>query len=189
MVKTSRALRRLLYLCKASFLILLLFLPVPGHTLLYLKTQSPLGEAFFVLKDGDLIKLTWKNSLFGQQVTESFVVEGGILWLEEVRFEDSGYSMEANPQELADLYHTGGAFEVRGVHKPFSRIVFRVGAIGKPRLRIGDKELSLYDEAGFGGAVVLRVRKVRLIYLLQASGEALVHRLLFWLSSAHPGAP
>ncbi len=190
MAKARGALRRFMRLCKASFLILLLlFLPVPGHTLVEL--ESPSGNAFFVLKDGEEVQLTWRNSLFGQQVTERFVASGGFIWLEEVSFEDrnSGHAVEATPQDLADLYHTGGAFRVKGVHRPFSEVVFRLGEIGKPRLRVKGEELSLYDEAGFGGRVVLKANRLRLISLLRASAGALVRRLPSWLFSSHPGAP
>ncbi len=184
------ALRRLLCLCKASFLILLLlFLPIPGHTLLEVDFSS--GNVFFLLRDGEAIHLAWKNSLFGQQVTEKFVARGGVLWLEEVKFEDrdSGYTMEATPRDLADLYHTGGAFRVEGVHRPFNRVVFRVGEAGRPFLTVKGRELSFYDEAGFGGKVVLRAGRVRLISLLRASGAALARRLLFLLLSFRQGAP
>lgn len=190
MVKALRALWRLPCLCKALFLTpFLLSLPLPGYTLVEL--ESPSGEVFFLLREGEAVQLTWNNSLFGQQVSEHFVVRDGIFWLEEVNFDDktSGYAMVATPEDLADLYHTGGGFRIKGVKKPFSQIVFLIGAIGNPRLKIRGRELNFQEEASFGGKVSLRAMKAKPITLLLASAKALVHRLPFWLSSSHPGAP
>ncbi|MCS7286072.1 MAG: DUF1850 domain-containing protein [Anaerolineae bacterium] len=190
MVKALGALWRLPCLCKALFLTpFLLFLPLPGYTLVEL--ESPSRKTFFLLREGEAVQLTWKNSLFGQQVTEHFVVRDGILWLEEVNFDDktSGYTMVATPEDLLDLYHTGGGFGIKGVKKPFRQIIFLIGAIGNPRLKIKGQELNFQEEASFGGKVTLGVKKAKPINLLLASARALVHRLLFWLSSSHPGAP
>ena len=184
MAKLCGALRGLACLCKASFLILLILaslaLPLPKFTLV--EVISPAKSWFFLLRDGEEALLTWKNSLFGQTVEERFVAGGGYLWLEEVKFEDkvSGYAMKASVQELADLYHTGGAFAVEGVHKPFSHVTFRIGAIGEPRLRVKGREIAFKEEAGFGGKVVIRVEKARLIILLRASAIEFAHRLPFW---------
>jgi hypothetical protein len=184
MAKVCGALRRYTRLCKASFLILLiaasLAAPVPSFTLVEVK--CPARSRFFLLRDGEEALLTWRNSLFGQVVEERFVAGGGYLWLEGVRFEDqtSGYTMKASAPDLADLYHTGGAFEVEGVHKPFAQVTFRIGVIGEPRLRVKGREIAFEEEAGFGGKVVLRAEKARLIALLRASAVEFAHLLLFW---------
>lgn len=190
MLKAIRALWKLPCFCKALFLVLLLLpLPLPGFTIV--EVESPSESSFFLLERGEEVLLSWKNSLFGQDVTERLLAQGGFLWLEEVAFEDkiSGYTMEVTPEDLADLYHTGGAFRVNGIHKPLSQAVFRVGAIGKPRLKIKGREINFQDQAGFGGIVVLRAKKANVINLLLASARALARRLPFWLSSFRPGAP
>lgn len=190
MLRAIGALRRLPLLCKALFLVLLL-LPLPLPWLTLVEVESPSGSSFFLLKRGEEVLLSWKNSLFGQDVTERFLAQDGFLWLEEVAFEDkiSGYTMEVTPEDLADLYHTGGAFRVNGIHRPLSHAIFRVGAIGRPRLRIRGHEVDFQNEAGFGGVVVLKAKRANVINLLLASAKALARRLSFWLSSFRPDAP
>jgi hypothetical protein len=94
-------------------------------------------------------------------VREVFVARDGRLDLTEVTFEDpqGGTPPAVNPKDLDDLYHTGGPFRVTGLSRPFTRIVFRVGEIGDPRLKIGQQQIRLVDEVGFGGAVLLVVRR------------------------------
>lgn len=190
MLKALGALRRLPFLCKALFLALL-FLPFPLPGLTLVEVENPSGNFFFLLKRGEEVRLSWRNSLFGQEVTERFLAQGSFLWLEEVAFEDkiSGYTMKVTPQDLADLYHTGGAFRANGIHKPFSHAIFRVGAIGRPRLKIKGREIDFQEQAGFGGIVVLRAKKANFVNLLLASAKALVRRLPSWLSSFRPDVP
>ena len=184
MAKLCGALQGLACLCKASFLILLILaslaLPLPKFTLV--EVISPAKSWFFLLRDGEEALLTWKNSLFGQTVEERFVAGGGYLWLEEVRFKDqvTGYAMKASAQDLADLYHAGGAFEVGGVHKPFAQVTFMIGAIGEPKLRLKGQEIEFKEEGGFGGRVVIKAKKARLIALLRASAIEFARRLSFW---------
>jgi hypothetical protein len=40
-----------------------------------------------------------------------------------------------------------------------SRVVFRVGEIGDPRIRIGSDVVRLAEQVGFGGAVLLVARR------------------------------
>ncbi len=184
MTRLCGALQGLTRLCKASFLILLiaasLATPLPGFTLV--EIHSSARSWFFLLRDGEEALLTWRNSLFGQMVEERFVAKGGCLWLEGVKFEDQtyGYTMKASVSDLADLYHTGGAFEVKGVHKPFSQVTFRIGAIGEPKFRVKGREIAFKEEAGFGGKVVIKADKARLIALLRASAVEFAHHLPFW---------
>jgi len=117
-----------------------------------------------VMKDGEAAVLTWRNSLFGLDVTERFVAEKGRLILTEVVFSEPGGGVpeSVRPRDLEDLYHTGGPFSAKGLRKEFSEIIFRIGERGDPRLQVGGKTVALKDAAGFGGRVRLRSRKARL---------------------------
>jgi hypothetical protein len=119
--------------------------------------------ASHVLRDGDPVVLTWRNSQFALMVTEVFVARAGVLTLTRVTFADpQGLPPAAvRPQDLDDLYHTGGAFSAQGLSRPFRRIVFRVGEIGKPRIEIRGRTVDLEDEVGFGGRVILETREHR----------------------------
>jgi len=113
------------------------------------------------VKDGEELVLTWRNSLFGLRVTEVFIAREGRLDLTEVTFEDPrGETPPAvKPEDLDDLYQTGGPFRVTGLSRPFTRIVFRVGEIGDPKLKIENRSIRLIQEVGFGGAVLLVARR------------------------------
>ncbi len=116
------------------------------------------------LGDGEGAVLTWRNSHFGLDVTERFVAERGMLVLTEVSFSDpaGGIPGSVRPQDLEDLYHTGGPFSVKGLHKEFSEVIFRIGEVGHPRLYVKGRTIALKEAAGFGGRVRLRVRKASL---------------------------
>lgn len=120
------------------------------------------------VRDGEEVVLTWRNSLFDLTVTEVFVAREGRLDLTQVTFEDPlGRTPPTVSQEdLDDLYHTGGPFKATGLSKPFTRIVFRVGEIGDPILRIKEQQIRFIDQVGFGGAVLLVVRKPGFLALL-----------------------
>jgi hypothetical protein len=47
---------------------------------------------------------------------------------------------------------------VQGLAKPFKQVVYRVGEIGDPKMKIRDRVVEFKQEVGFGGAVVLSVR-------------------------------
>ena len=116
-----------------------------------------------LLPDGERVVLTWKNSLFGLLVTEVFVANSGILTLTAITFADptGREPPRVTPADVDDLYQTGGPFKAKGLSRPFSRVVFRVGEIGNPAIRIGSRS-SLRGEVGFGGAVLLTTRKASL---------------------------
>ncbi len=101
-------------------------------------------------------------------VTEVFVARDGRLDLTQVTFEDpeGGFSPAVAPKDLDDLYHTGGPFKATGLSKPFTRIVFRVGEIGDPILRIREHQIRFVEQVGFGGAVLLVVRRPGFLSLL-----------------------
>ncbi|OGB95646.1 MAG: hypothetical protein A2Z31_06145 [candidate division NC10 bacterium RBG_16_65_8] len=120
--------------------------------------------ASYLLADGDQVVLTWTNSLFGLPVTEVFVAGGGTLTLTAITFADpSGREPpRVRPEDVDDLYHTGGPFKAEGLARRLSRVVFRVGEIGNPTIRVGDRSVQLVREVGFGGAALLAVRQPRL---------------------------
>ena len=120
------------------------------------------------VKDGEELVLTWRNSLFDLKVIEVFVVREGRLDLTEVTFEDPrGETPPAvSPEHLGDLYHTGGPFRVTGLSRPFTRIIFRVGEIGDPKLRVEKQSIRLMDQVGFGGAVLLVAKRPAFLFFL-----------------------
>jgi hypothetical protein len=118
-----------------------------------------------LLTDGETVTLTWTNSLFRLAVTEVFVADGGRLTLTRITFADprGGDPPRVRPEDVDDLYHTGGPFRAEGLSRPIRDVVFRVGEIGDPALRIGDRSVRLADEVGVGGAVRLTARPAGLV--------------------------
>ena len=110
-----------------------------------------------VVRDGEPVILTWRNSQFGLHVTEIFYARSGILIQDQVTFSspDGSPPPRVSASDVDDLYHTGGAFDARGLSRPFSRIVYRIGQIGDPKMRVKKKTAALKKEAGFGGRVIL----------------------------------
>jgi hypothetical protein len=129
-------------------------------------SDAETGRRIFdgALHDGADVVLTWKNSLFGLKVTESFAAHAGRLDLARVTFADPrGLPPPvATPEDLDDLYHTGGPFHVEGLARPFTRVVFRIGDIGDPQLTVGTQTLAFMQEVGFGGIVLMQTRKPEL---------------------------
>jgi hypothetical protein len=150
-------------------------------------TDGATGRRIFAgaLADGEEIVLTWKNSLFGLRVTEVFVARAGRLDLTRVTFADPQGPPPpfAKPQDLDDLYHTGGPFHVEGLARPLTHAVFRIGEIGDPKLTIGNQTIALKQEVGFGGAVHMQTRSPR-PRLDRSLGE--IGAYLRDLFSAHP---
>lgn len=157
-------------------LLLVLWFPsriqAPGYTRLDLtdaKTGSKLLSV--TLRDGEPITLTWKNSLFGLDVTEVFIAQSGALIQTEVTFADPRGAPPplVSSRDVDDLYHTGGPFSAQGLAKPFTRIVYRVGEIGEPKMHARDRAIEFKREVGFGGQVVLTANRVSLYQLALVS--------------------
>ncbi len=123
-----------------------------------------------LLPDGDRATLQWHNSLFDLDVTEIFVAQAGALVQTGVTFADPRGlpPMVIPPGEVDDYYHTGGPFTTNGLHRRFSRIAYRVGEIGNPRLKVGEEEIVFRREVGFGGQVVVSAASPLLADLLPA---------------------
>ena len=132
-----------------------------GETLVQL-THGETGKRISctVLRDGETLILSWTNSLFRLLVTETYEAKGGMIVQTGVTFADpSGNEPPiVNPENVDDLYHTGGPFKAEGLSRPFRRIVFRVGEIGNPVLKIRDHAIALAKEVGFGSSVILESR-------------------------------
>ena len=149
----------LVALVLSTFIVLwLLSRPVSGYTRLELKDpETGRKLASFVLRDGEPIVLTWRNSIWGLDVTEAFVAKSGLLIQTEVTFAypDGPPPPRVTPQDVDDLYHTGGAFSAIGLARPLHQVVYRVGEIGNPKLRVRDRVIEFKPLVGFGGRVVL----------------------------------
>jgi len=132
--------------------------PAAGYTRVEL-TQADTGKTILsiVLRDGEQAVLTWRNSLFGLDVTEVFQAQAGMLILDQVTFADPRGlpPPTVSPAAVEDLYQTGGPFTARGLGKPFRRVIYRVSEIGDPKMRIRDRTVAFKREVGFGGAVIL----------------------------------
>jgi hypothetical protein len=136
---------------------------------------APAGQTWFELRDagtgrrivskflhdGEKVVLTWKNSLFGLLVTEMLVAKNGILTLTQITFADprGGDPPHVKPEDVDDLYQTGGPFKAEGLSRPISRVVFRVGEIGNPTITVGNQQVHFAREVGFGGGVLLVARR------------------------------
>jgi len=167
---------RFTLLVLAAILVILLVLWLPSrvnvlgnYTWLEL-TDAETGRKITAqaVKDGEEIILTWRNSLFDLKVTEVFIAREGRLDLTEVTFEDPRGETPptVTPEHLDDLYHTGGPFRATGLSKPFTRIIFRVGEIGDPKLKVKNQSIRLIEQVGFGGAVLMVARKPGFLSLL-----------------------
>jgi len=159
-----RSRRRVLAACSVFLPVLCLsawLLLSPAHTWLEL-TDERTGRKIFsgLLPGGEQVVLTWTNSLFRLPVTEVFVAGSGILTLTEITFGDptGREPPRVKPADVDDLYHTGGPFKAEGLSRPVSRVVFRVGEIGRPALKVGNRVVHFAEEVGFGGAMLLTAR-------------------------------
>lgn len=145
-------------LISAAVLWLGLRASLPGFTRLEL-TDGATGKTILsaILRDEDQVTLTWHNSQFNLDVTEGFIAVHGALIQTEVTFADPrGLPPPVvAPRDVEDLYHTGGPFSAKGMHRSFSRIAYRVGEIGRPQMTIGTRVVDFKKEVGFGGEIVL----------------------------------
>jgi hypothetical protein len=133
-----------------------------GSTQLEL-TEAETGREIFsaVLEDGEQIVLTWKNSLFDLLVTEVFETHGGALVLTQVTYADPRGTTppDVSPSDAAEFYQTGGPFSAKGLARPFQKLIFRVGEIGEPKMKIRNQVLDFKIEVGFGGGIVLTAKR------------------------------
>jgi hypothetical protein len=141
-----------------------------GYTLIEL-TVDGRGEKILSVAapDGEPVTLTWHNSQFGLLVTEVFYARGGLIIQDQVTFSDprgGAPPPRVSARDVDDLYHTGGAFDARGLSRPFSRIVYRIGEIGDPQIRIQNRTAALKKAADFGGRVTLTTARPRLYQIL-----------------------
>lgn len=140
-----------------------------GYTRIEL-TDEGAGEKILsvVAADGEPVTLTWRNSQFGLTVTEVFYARNGLLIQDQVTFSDPGGPPppRVSARDVDDLYHTGGAFDARGLSRPFFRIVYRIGEIGDPRIQVKNRTAALKKAAGFGGRVILTAARPKLYEFL-----------------------
>ena len=140
-----------------------------GYTRIEL-TEESRGEKILsvMAPDGEPVTLTWRNSQFGYRVTEVFYARGGLIVQDQVTFADPAgpHPPKVSAADVADLYHTGGTFDARGLNRPFSRIVYRIGEIGDPKIRVKNKTAALKKAAGFGGRVILTTTRPKLYEFL-----------------------
>lgn len=160
-----RSWRRALTACLILLPVLWLsvWIPAPAGQTWFELTDAGTGRriASQLLPDGEKVVLTWKNSLFGLLVTEVFVAKSGILALTEITFADptGGAPPHVKPEDVDDLYQTGAPFKAEGLSRPISRVVFRVGEIGNPTIKVGNLRVQFAREVGFGGGVLLVARR------------------------------
>jgi hypothetical protein len=140
-----------------------------GYTRIEL-TEESRGEKILsvVAPDGEPVTLTWRNSQFGFHVTEGFFARDGLLIQDQVTFSAPGRPPppRVSASDVDDLYHTGGAFDARGLARPFSRILYRIGEIGDPRIQVKNKIVALKQAVGFGGRVTLTTTRPKLYEVL-----------------------
>lgn len=163
-MKARFALLALIVILLLAGAALWLGLPAAGRTRITL-TDAATGRtiAAALLADGEPVVLTWRNSLFDLDVTEVYLARAGRLIQDEVTFADPRGRPPpvVTAREAEELYHTGGPFSARGLDKPFTRVVYRVSAVGNPKLTLREQVVDFKQEVGFGGAVVLTATPVR----------------------------
>ena len=151
----------------------------PGYTRIELAEDGG-GRKLLsaVVPDGERVTMTWRNSQFGLHVTEVFLARGGELVQDQVTFSAPGGPTppRVSPRDVDDLYHTGGAFDARGLSRPFRRIVYRVGEIGEPKMQVRNRTVAFKEAAGFGGRVILTTTRPAL------------HEIPWFLSTRWPEA-
>jgi hypothetical protein len=140
-----------------------------GYTRIVL-TEESRGEKILsvTVPDGEPLTLTWRNSQFGYRVTEVFYARRGQIIQDQVPFADpSGPPpSRVSAADVADLYPPGAPFDARGLNRPFSRIVYRIGEIGDPRIQVKNRTAALKKAAGFGGRVILTTARPKLYEFL-----------------------
>jgi len=140
-----------------------------GYTRIEL-TEEGRGEKILsvVAADGEPVILTWRNSQFGLKVTEVFYARGGLIIQDQVTLSNPAGPPppRVSAQDVDDLYHTGGPFDARGLNRPFSRIVYRIGEIGDPRIQVKKKTAALKQAAGFGGRAILTATRPKLYEII-----------------------
>ncbi len=140
-----------------------------GYTRIEL-TEDGSGKKILsvTVPDGEQVILTWRNSQFGLNVTEIFFARSGLIIQDQVTFSapDGSPPPRVSAHDVDDLYHTGGAFDARGLSRPFSRIVYRIGEIGDPRIHVKNRTAALKKAAGFGGRVILTTARPKLYEIL-----------------------
>jgi hypothetical protein len=142
----------------------------PGYTRIDLAKEGGGGNVLSaVVRDGEQVTLTWRNSQFGLHVAEVFLARGGELVQDRVTFSAPGGAPppRVSPRDVDDLYHTGGAFDARGLSRPFRRIVYRIGEIGDPKLQVQGRSVSFLEAAGFGGRLILTAARPELREILR----------------------
>ena len=153
---------------------LLSLVTLSGYTRIQLKDAGT-GRKILseVLRDGEEVVMTWKNSLFGLNVTEVFQAQRGILVLTQITFAGPSGSVPpmVAPSDVEDLYQTGGAFTARGLSKPFQQVVYRIGEIGDPRMSVRGRKVAFNQEVGFGGSIVLTATAPKGYEILLESGS------------------
>lgn len=132
-----------------------------------------------VLPDGERVTLNWRNSQFGLRVTEVFIARSGVLVQDQVTFAapDGRPSPRVSARDVDDLYHTGGAFDARGLSRPFRRIVYRIGEIGDPEIHVQDRTIAFRQCAGFGGRLILTAARPALYELVWAPVRAIARAI------------
>ena len=159
--------RRIIFLVLGLIVSLgLLLLPVSGYTRLTV-ADADSGRRIFttILRDGAPVVLRWTNSLYRLPVTESYFAHAGVLIQDQVIF-GAGAAPTVTPADVEDLYHTGGAFAARGLNRPLQQVIFRIGEIGRPQFKIGERIVNCAEEVGFGGRIALTTRRARLSELV-----------------------
>jgi len=63
-----------------------------------------------------------------------------------------------SPEDVEELYQTGGPFHARGLAKPFRKIIYRICEIGEPKMKIRDRLVDFKKEVGFGGRILLTAK-------------------------------
>lgn len=107
------------------------------------------------VRRGTQVVLAYVNSLYSAPTEEWFTVTDRGFELREVR---STSEAVLDHNQLPTPYRRDGPFFVAAIRRTIPRLVTRIGATGRQRLRVGDTDLPLYS-AGTGSALTIQVRR------------------------------
>ncbi|MDO5034056.1 MAG: DUF1850 domain-containing protein [Actinomycetaceae bacterium] len=111
---------------------------------IYVEDQDT-GEIYYQTEatDGLTIKLRWIHSIELEPWEETYVVEGGELFLEELAIKSYGAGVEANPPGVTTVEN--GVIYTRGIHQEVEDLRYVHSHRTKHRLLVGDHLIDTPD--------------------------------------------
>lgn len=108
---------------------------------------------------GTPFSIPYTHSVTGTPVVEVYQAdEQGRLYVEESRFRQLGAGLGQVDQE-GRWVEEDGWHRILGLHRPVPRLILWVGALGRPGLQMGGRQVLLAEVAPEGHRVEIRVER------------------------------